>query len=55
MENVFEYDDTMSFESNYRMWKHMNDNEHRDNGEEVYDDPTSKSVFVQMWGYKNNG
>ena len=55
MENIFEYDDTMSFESNYRMWKHMNDKEHRDNGEEVYDDTTSKSVFVQMWGYKNNG
>ena len=52
MENIFEYDDTMSFESNYRMWKHMNDKEHRDNGEEVYDDTTSKSVFVQMWGIK---
>ena len=55
MEDIFEYDDSESFENNYRMWKHMNDREHRNNNEPVYDDTTSRSVFVQMWGYKNEG
>ena len=55
MEDIFEYNDSESFENNSRMWKHMNDREHRNNNEPVYDDTTSRSVFVQMWGYKNEG
>ena len=50
MSNVFKYNTEHSYESNYSVWRDMNDKEYRDIGEKPYSKQESRRVFNENYG-----
>jgi len=52
MDDVFKYDDSESYETNFIVWFSMNSSERRRHGEEAYTESIAKRVFNEIHGRK---
>ena len=49
----FEYNDKITYEMNYYVWRDMSDTELKSCGQPVYNSIQAQSIFRKLWGWKS--